>query len=73
MDTTWAQAPKLSKIATIFARNFTLMGKCCFPLYIPQAKAEEWFDIWRMVNERRMTRHDWSFMASEEERKSLRR
>ena len=52
-----AQAPDLSKIATIFARAFTLMGKCRFPVYISKTKAEEWFDIWRMTHEHWMARN----------------
>ena len=39
MDDTWAQAPSLSNVATIFARTFALMGKCRFPLYISQSQA----------------------------------
>ena len=70
LDDTWAQAPSLSKIATIFARTFALMGKCRFPLYISQSLAGERFDIWRMINERRMTRYEWSFAGSEAEQKS---
>ena len=70
MDITSAEAPKLSEIATIFASTSTLMGMCWLPLYIPQTKAVEWFDIWRMITEQRMTRHDWPFMGSEEERQS---
>ena len=70
LDDAWAQAPSLSKIATIFARTFALMGKCRFPLYISQSLAGERFDIWRMINERRMTRYEWSFAGSEAEQKS---
>ena len=45
MDENWPQAPNLSKIADIFARTFTLMGKSRSPLYISKMRAEEWFDI----------------------------
>ena len=45
MDENWAQAPNLSKIADIFARAMALMGKCRFPLYIAESKAEDWFLI----------------------------
>ena len=71
MADTWVQAPDLSKFASIFARAFTLMGKCRFPVYISKTKAEKWFDIWRMVHEQRLARNDRSFVGPEAERESL--
>ena len=51
------QAPNLSKIAGIFARAMVLMGKCQFPSYLSKSQAEDWFLIWRMLNEQRMERN----------------
>ena len=70
-DETWTQAPNQSKTADIFARTFALMGKCRFPLYFPKTKAEDSFDIWRMITEERMKHNDWSFGGTPEEQTSL--
>ena len=71
MDETRAQAPNLSKIADVFARTCYLMGKRRAPSYCPETKAEEWFDLWRAINEGRMKRNDWSFVGTKEEPASL--
>ena len=71
MDETWTQAPNLSKIADIFARTSSLIGKCRLPLYFSKTKADEWFDIWRVINEERVERNDWSFVGAKVEQASL--
>ena len=71
MDYTRTQSPNLSRIADIFARTLALMGKCRFPLYISKSTAEEWFDIWRMINVQRMERHGWPPVGPAEEQTSL--
>ena len=72
MDTNWTQAPNLSKIADIFARTMVFMGKCRVPLYLSESKAEDWFLIWRMLNDRRMERNGQAFTGAEGERKAFR-
>ena len=47
------------------------MGKCRFPLYISKTKAEEWSDIWHLLNEQRMARNEWSVAGPEGARGSL--
>ena len=39
MDTNWTQSQILAKIVGIFARTFTMMGNCRFPLYITKEAA----------------------------------
>ena len=72
MGENWIQAPNLSKIADIFARALVLMGKCRFPLYLPESQAEGWFLIWRMLSEQRMEGSGWNFVGAEEEETNLR-
>ena len=71
MDENSAHASNLSKIASVFARTFSLMGNFRFPLCASETQAEEWFDIWRMINEQRMVRHAWSFVGPDAEQKFL--
>ena len=42
---------------------FFAMGRCKFPLYITETMAGEWFDLWRIVNETRMSRNSWTFLG----------
>ena len=37
------------------------MGRCKFPIYLTRHKADAWFDMWRIINETRMTRNNWTF------------
>ena len=59
MDKNWTHAQSLAKIADIFARTFAAMRNCRFPLYISKEEAEEWFDIWRLINEQQPERYEW--------------
>ena len=59
LDESWMHSPILAEIADIFARTFAMMGNCRLPLYISETKAEECFDIWRLINEQRMERFEW--------------
>ena len=43
----------LGDSADVFARVFSLMGICLFPLYITPTVAREWFDIWSLLSTRR--------------------
>ena len=70
MDDGWMHSASLVKIADIFARTFTMMGNCCFPPYISRTEAGERFDVWRLLNERRMERLDWSSSGSDAEKAS---
>ena len=65
-DGDWLQAACLGAIAGVFARTPASMGSCCFPLYFAPAVARELFDIWKLINERRMGRQGWSFSATSE-------
>ena len=40
-----------------------MMGRCKFPIYFTKEKADAWFDMWRMINETRMIRNNWSFLG----------
>ena len=61
----WMHAANLGKVAHIFTKLFFAMGRCKFPIYLSPEQAEQWFDMWRLINETRMTRNDWSFMGKE--------
>ena len=39
------------------------MGRCKFPIFFTKDKADAWFDMWRMINETRMIRNNWSFLG----------
>ena len=39
------------------------MGRCEFPIYLTPDKAEAWFDMWRIINETRMTRNNWTSLG----------
>ena len=60
-DEQWMHANCLKDIADIFSRTFAMMGNCRFPLYITGELAEVWFDVWRLINEQRMSRNRWPF------------
>ena len=60
-DEQWTHANCLKDIADIFSRTFTMVGNCRFLLYITGEMAEEWFDVWRLINEQRMARNGWPF------------
>ena len=36
------------------------MGRCKFPIYFTGDNGEAWFDMWRIINETRMTRNSWT-------------
>ena len=59
----WMHPSSLVEIAGIFARTSAMMGNCRLPQYFSKSKAEEWFDIWRLLNERRMGRLAWSSLG----------
>ena len=67
----WMHANCLAAIADIFSRAFTMAGNCRFPLYITGEMAKEWFDVWRLINGRRMARNGWSFSGSSAETNTL--
>ena len=67
----WMHARSLTDIADISSRAFTVMGNCRFPLYITSEMAEKWFDVWRLINEQRMTQNEWSFLGSSAETNTL--
>ena len=60
---TWVHASNLGKLAQAFSKIFFAMGRCKFPIYLTRDKAEAWFDMWRIINETRMTRNNWSFLG----------
>ena len=68
MGEKWAK--NASKVADILARTFSLMGKRRVLPHFSKTKAGEWFDIWRMINEERMNRNNWSFVGPKEVLKS---
>ena len=47
------------------------MGNCRFPLYVSKTKAAEWFDIWRLKNEQRVERYEWSSSGPDADQASL--
>ena len=63
-DGGWLRADSLWEIADVVARTFALMGSRRFPLYITPSRAREWFDIWKLIDERRMGRQGWPFSAT---------
>ena len=62
-DPSWVHAANLALLSKVFAKMFFSMGRCKFPLYITGKMAEEWFEIWRIVNETRMSRNAWTFVV----------
>ena len=48
-----------------------LDGQLSFSSYISTAKAEDWFDVWRLINEQRMGRYEWSSYGPNIEQDSL--
>ena len=72
MDKNRTRAQSLAKIANIFARTFSMAGNCRCPLYVSKEKADEWFDIWRLINEQRMERYERSFSGPNTGQVSLR-
>ena len=48
------------------------MGDCRFLLFISREKAEERFDIWRLINEQRIARNEWSVSGFSTEQGTLR-
>ena len=71
MDANWIQAPNLPRIADIITRTVVLMEKCRFPFFMSKSQAEEWFLIWRMLNEQRMERNGWTLFGGQQERTAL--
>ena len=63
VDEKWAHASNLSKLAHAFSQMFFTMSRRKFPIYLTRAKAEAWFDLWEIINETRMTRNSWAFLA----------
>ena len=66
-DGGWLRADSLREIADVVARTFALMGSRRFPLYITPSRAREWFDIWKLMNGRRMERQGWSVSGTSED------
>ena len=66
----WMHARSWTKIPGFVSRTFTIVGNCCFPLYIPREKAEEWFSISHLINEQRMARNEWSFSGPSTEQEA---
>ena len=60
---TWVHALNLGKLAQAFSKMFFAMGRCKFPIYLTRDKADAWFDMWRIINETRMTRNNWTFLG----------
>ena len=59
----WARASNLGKLAHAFSKMFFAMGRCEFLIYLTRDKADAWFDMWRIINETRMTRNSWTFLG----------
>ena len=57
----WAHAEILGKLAQVFPKIFFAMGRCKFPIYLTRNQADDWFTMWRTINETRMARNNWSF------------
>ena len=57
INETWAHASNLGKLAQAFSKMFFAMGRGKFPIYLTRNKADDWFDMWRIINETRMTRN----------------
>ena len=53
----WALAPNLGKLAHFFSKMLFAMGRCEFPIYLTRDKADDWFVMWRIINETRMARN----------------
>ena len=63
VNETWAHASNLGKLAHAFSKMFFAMGRKKFPIYLTREKADAWFDMWKIINETRMTRDNWTFWA----------
>ena len=63
VNETWVHASHLGKLAQAFSKMFFAMGRCKFPMCLTRDKAEAWFDMWRIINETRMTRNNWTFLG----------
>ena len=59
----WVYASYLNNLARAFSKVFAMMGRCKFPIYFTKDKAAAWFDMWRMINETRMIRNNWSLLG----------
>ena len=59
-DWDWSYAESLAAIADIFPNTFRSTGNCRFPLYITAGAAQEWFELWVLINEHRVARRGWS-------------
>ena len=54
---------KFEQIGSCFFKDVFTMGRCGFPIYLTRDKAEAWFDMWKIINETRMTRNSWTFLG----------
>ena len=54
---------ELAQIGSGFPKIFPATGRRKFPVYLTRDKAEARFDMWRIINETRMTRNNWSFLG----------
>ena len=61
----WVHALNLGKLAQAFSKMFFAMGRCKVPIYLARDKADAWFDMWRIINETRMPRNNWTFWGRE--------
>ena len=62
-DENWAHASNLGKSAHAFSKMLFAMSRRKFPIYPTRYKADAWFDMWRIINETRMTRNSWTFLG----------
>ena len=60
---TWAHALNLGKLTQAFSKMFFATGRCKLPIYLTRDKADARFDMWRIINETRMTRNNWTFLG----------
>ena len=61
----WMHAQHLPKIAHAFSRIFFTIARAKFPVYLPPDRAASLFDMWRIINETRMRRNQWSFLGED--------
>ena len=61
----WMHAQHLPKIAHAFSRIFFTIARAKFPIYLPPERAASLFDMWRIINETRMRRNQWSFLGED--------
>ena len=57
-DGNWLHGDSLGAVADIFA----VVGNCRFLPYFPPTMAGEWFEIWKLLTERRVGNKDWPFL-----------